>query len=148
MDNRRLILLLVFSFSLVMLWDAWQQYNKPKLPPALTTAVQTDGTAPRPTVDLQAASSALPVAAAAPLASKAETVSVKTDLFTVDVSALGGDIVHLDLNHYKAIEEKEKEAFTVRAEASVSGAERFDWRRFAQSQDDVFDRAGQARAWC
>ncbi|MBK7325937.1 MAG: hypothetical protein IPI89_07325, partial [Propionivibrio sp.] len=31
MDNRRLILLLVFSFSLVMLWDAWQKYNQPKV---------------------------------------------------------------------------------------------------------------------
>jgi hypothetical protein len=30
MDNRRLLLLLVFSFSLVMLWDAWQKYNQPK----------------------------------------------------------------------------------------------------------------------
>lgn len=29
MDNRRLLLLLVFSFSLVMLWDAWQKYNQP-----------------------------------------------------------------------------------------------------------------------
>jgi YidC/Oxa1 family membrane protein insertase len=31
MDNRRLLLLLiVFSFSLVMLWDAWQKYSQPK----------------------------------------------------------------------------------------------------------------------
>jgi YidC/Oxa1 family membrane protein insertase len=30
MDNRRLLLLIVFSFSLVMLWDAWQKYSQPK----------------------------------------------------------------------------------------------------------------------
>jgi hypothetical protein len=30
MDNRRLILLLVFSFSLIMLWDAWQRQAMPK----------------------------------------------------------------------------------------------------------------------
>jgi len=108
MDNRRLILLLVFSFSLVMLWDAWQQYKNPKLPPPLTTAAQADGTTPRPSVNLQAANGGLPVINAAPVQTKAETVNIKTDLLSVDVSTLGGDIVHLDLNRYKAIEEKEK----------------------------------------
>jgi YidC/Oxa1 family membrane protein insertase len=107
MDNRRLILMLVFCFSLVMLWDAWQEFKKPKLPPALATATQTDGSTPRPTVNLQPATTALP-SSSAPASRKAETVSVKTDLFTVDVSTLGGDIVRLDLNHYKALDEKEK----------------------------------------
>jgi YidC/Oxa1 family membrane protein insertase len=107
MDNRRLILMLVFCFSLVMLWDAWQEFKKPKLPPALATATQTDGSTPRPTVNLQAATTALP-AGSVPASRKAETVSIKTDLFAVDVSTLGGDIVRLDLNSYKAIDEKEK----------------------------------------
>ena len=107
MDNRRLILTLVFCFSLVMLWDAWQEFNKPKLPPALATATQTDGGTPRPTVNLQAVTTAMP-ASSVPVSRKVETVSVKTDLFTVDVSTLGGDIVRLDLNRYKAIDEKEK----------------------------------------
>jgi YidC/Oxa1 family membrane protein insertase len=31
MDNRRLILLMVFSFSLIMLWDAWQRQNDAKI---------------------------------------------------------------------------------------------------------------------
>ena len=38
MDNRRLILVMIFSFSLVMLWDAWQQYKQPKLAPAQAVA--------------------------------------------------------------------------------------------------------------
>ena len=108
MDNRRLILLLVFSFSLVMLWDAWQQYNNPKLPPPLTTAAQADGTTPRPSVNLQAANGGVPVDATATAPAKAETVNIKTDLLSADVSTLGGDIVHLDLNRYNAIEEKDK----------------------------------------
>ena len=41
MDNRRLILLLVFSFSLVMLWDGWQKHNQPKAP---ATAAAAGGT--------------------------------------------------------------------------------------------------------
>ena len=29
MDTRRLILFVIFSFSIMMLWDAWQQKNAP-----------------------------------------------------------------------------------------------------------------------
>ena len=29
MDQRRLILFLIFSFSLVMLWDGWIKQNQP-----------------------------------------------------------------------------------------------------------------------
>ena len=38
MDNRRLILLLVFSFSLVMLWDGWQKHNQPKVAAPVASA--------------------------------------------------------------------------------------------------------------
>ena len=30
MDNRRLILFVVFTFSLLMLWDAWQKQGQPQ----------------------------------------------------------------------------------------------------------------------
>ena len=30
MDNRRLILLVIFFFSLAMLWSAWQKHNNPQ----------------------------------------------------------------------------------------------------------------------
>ena len=33
MDQRRLILFLVFSFALVMLWDGWLKHNQPPVPP-------------------------------------------------------------------------------------------------------------------
>jgi len=106
MDNRRLILLLVFSFSLVMLWDAWQKYNQPKVAPTVAAAGQASSAAPQPSASLQAAVPGAP--ATSPVAVKAENVNIKTDLFTADISTLGGSIVHLDLNRYKAIEEKDK----------------------------------------
>jgi YidC/Oxa1 family membrane protein insertase len=111
MDNRRLLLLLVFSFSLVMLWDAWQKYNQPKV--ALTPAgsmAQSSAAAPQPTVNLQApnASAGAPAAAIAQVAAKAEIIRIKTDLFSLEVSTLGGDIIGLDLNRYQAIAEKDK----------------------------------------
>jgi YidC/Oxa1 family membrane protein insertase len=30
MDTQRLILLFIFSFSLLMLWGEWDRYNRPK----------------------------------------------------------------------------------------------------------------------
>ncbi len=115
MDNRRLILLFVFSFSLVMLWDAWQKYNNPPPPPAATaasatasgSAIPVPSAAPSASTDA-ASASAVPVNVPAVVASKGEVVTIKTDLFVADVSTQGGDIVALGLNNYKAIEDKTK----------------------------------------
>jgi YidC/Oxa1 family membrane protein insertase len=113
MDNRRLILLVVFSFSLVMLWDAWQKYNHPPLPAqtATTSAASTDAAVPVPSAAKPAAAdaSSVPTAAPAESAAKGEIVSIKTDLFTAEVSTQGGDLVGLQLNNYKASEDKTKD---------------------------------------
>ncbi len=107
MDNRRLILLLVFTFSLVMLWDAWQKHNLPPAAPA-TSAAATDGSAtPLPSTSLQAGQVAAPVASAAAAPAKAETVTIKTDLYVAEVSSQGGDIVSLELKRYKSTADKE-----------------------------------------
>ena len=112
MDNRRLILLVVFSFSLVMLWDAWQKYNHPPVAAesAAVSAVARDASVPVPSVAQPAAVSApsVPAVVAAPTVAKGEVVSVKTDLFVADVSTQGGDLVGLVLNNYKAIDDKDK----------------------------------------
>jgi YidC/Oxa1 family membrane protein insertase len=69
MDNRRLILLLVFSFSLVMLWDGWQKQHQPKV--AASAAANSTAGVPTPTPSATAGSAAVPgqpVATAAPAA--------------------------------------------------------------------------------
>ena len=112
MDNRRLILLVVFFFSLVMLWDAWQKYNQPKPAPQASAAVTATGSAiPVPSAPVPAPLPATPAAVpmAAPVgAAIGEIVHIKTDLFVADVSALGGDIVGLELSKYKAIDDPQK----------------------------------------
>src|SRR5262245_32712046 len=45
MDTQRLILILIFSFSLLMLWEAWQKENRPQ-PPA--PAAQAPAAVPAP----------------------------------------------------------------------------------------------------
>jgi YidC/Oxa1 family membrane protein insertase len=108
MDNRRLLLLLVFSFSLVMLWDAWQKYNQPKAV-ASTTVSTAETPTPQPTSSLHAPLPVAPVTAAVPGAERAETVIVKTDLLTAEISKQGGDIVRLEFNHYKDSVNKKKD---------------------------------------
>jgi YidC/Oxa1 family membrane protein insertase len=114
MDNRRLILLVVFSFSLVMLWDAWQKYNLPKIPAQTTaasaTAAANGSPVPVPSVaqPVTAAVSSVPEIASVPSAAKGEVINIKTDLFVAGISTQGGDIVGLQLNRYKDIGDKEK----------------------------------------
>ena len=110
MDNRRLILLLAFSFSLVMLWDAWQKYNHPQAPATAQTAGQSAGSSvPVPSATPAApAASSVPAVATAKTPSKGEIVEVKTDLFVAHVSTQGGDIVGLELNNYKSSDDKTK----------------------------------------
>ncbi|MBL0166029.1 MAG: membrane protein insertase YidC [Propionivibrio sp.] len=113
MDNRRLILLLVFSFSLVMLWDAWQKYNQPKVAAQIAAVTTNANGSPVPVPSATQAAPAnkasVPALAPAPKAAAGEVVSIKTDLFVADVSLLGGDIIGLELKNYKESNDKKKD---------------------------------------
>ncbi|MGE5468773.1 MAG: membrane protein insertase YidC [Ignavibacteria bacterium] len=112
MDTRRLILLFVFGFSLIMLWNAWQRKNAPAPVPAAQTQTGKaagDASVPTPNAAAPAATSAVP-ATAAPAAATPQTprATVKTDLFEAVVSAQGGDLVHLELFKLHAIDDMTK----------------------------------------
>jgi len=118
MDNRRLILLLVFSFSLIMLWDAWQRQGLPapaKSPvatqaTAVPSASAPAGVVPTPTsaaTGAGAASAAVPMAAAV-VAPGAATAKIRTDLYVADISSQGGDITRLELVRHPDTEDKSK----------------------------------------
>src|SRR5574343_941974 len=107
MDTRRLILVLIFTFSSFMLWENWQKYNQPKPAVEATAATQAAGSAPVPTPSLQgkAAPVAPTVTAAAPTA---ETFTISTDFLKATISTQGGDLVSLELLKYKEHENKDK----------------------------------------
>ena len=106
MDTRRLILVLIFTFSSFMLWENWQKYNQPT--PAAGTAVAVTpagGAVPKPSAALQTGAPVVaPVASTAP----AETFTVSTDLVKATISAQGGDLVELELLKYKEHDDKNK----------------------------------------
>lgn len=108
MDTRRLILVLIFTFSSFMLWENWQKYNQPK-PATEAVAANAAGTgAPKPTANLQAPGAAASVVPATPAAPSAETFTISTDLVKATISAQGGDLVRLELLKYKEHDNKDQ----------------------------------------
>jgi YidC/Oxa1 family membrane protein insertase len=99
MDTQRLILLFIFSFSLLMLWEAWDRQNRPK--PAATAPATPQGVpAPaRPsTPPLKPGAGEVP-AADAP--ARGETLRITTDLLVADIDTLGGTLKRVELLRHK-----------------------------------------------
>jgi YidC/Oxa1 family membrane protein insertase len=97
MDTQRLILFFVFSFSLILLWEAWQKETRPpvvapaSIPAAPSTASKAPGTEATPRAE------GIPGAHAAQEGQPSERVRVKTDLVIAEIDTRGGDIVYLEL---------------------------------------------------
>ncbi len=121
MDQRRIILFLVFSFSLVMLWDAWLRQGQPprvtEAPPAVETAgVPTPGVpspgVPSPGVPSPAAgagpSVGVPEARAAIAPVGTQRTIVRTDVLVAEISAQGGDIVRMELLRHRAGDDRSR----------------------------------------
>jgi len=106
MDTRRLILVMIFTFSSFMLWENWQKYNQPKPTADAVATTPAGSAAPTPSASLQANAAVAPTVSAP--VSTAETFTVTTDLIKTTISAQGGDLIELDLLKYKAHEDKEK----------------------------------------
>ena len=110
MDNRRLMPLLLFFFSLFMLWNEWQKYNQPKVEMQATASSASAGgsSVPAPSAIQPAGTPSVPTVAPMPSVAKGELVSISTDLFVVQVSTQGGDIVGLELKDYQSTVDQEK----------------------------------------
>jgi YidC/Oxa1 family membrane protein insertase len=97
MDTKRLILFVIFSFSVLMLWDAWQQHNAPA--PVVETAEPQDASIPQavksdlPTV---ASPSDLPQTSGFRL-EKGQRIKIETDLYKGEIDTVGGDLRKLTL---------------------------------------------------
>jgi YidC/Oxa1 family membrane protein insertase len=101
MDTRRLILFVVFSFSLLMLWEAWQKEMRPALPAGTATS---QAVVPTPSALGEAPQakgvSVLPSAAQGE-AGPRELLKVSTDFLRAEIDTRGGDISYLELLQQK-----------------------------------------------
>jgi len=102
MDTQRLILFFIFSFSLLLLWDAWQKQSQPRPVPA--PATKTVPAVPTPVKPAPAPAAGTPqspsVPAAAPTA-KGETLRVQTDLLVAEIDTLGATLSKVELLKHK-----------------------------------------------
>jgi YidC/Oxa1 family membrane protein insertase len=119
MDIQRLILFFIFSFSLLLLWDAWQKEQQPKPAPA-ASAPSAPGV-PTPAAPLAPApapaGAPAPAAAAAPAASvpgaatapsQTEKVRVSTDLIEAEIDTLGATLTQFELRKHKDVKDATK----------------------------------------
>jgi YidC/Oxa1 family membrane protein insertase len=100
MDTQRLILLFIFSFSLLMLWEAWDRQSRPK-PPASPPAAQEGVPAPAKPAATPApgvGSGQVPQEADT---AQGETIRVRTDLLLAEVDTLGGTLKRVELLRHK-----------------------------------------------
>jgi YidC/Oxa1 family membrane protein insertase len=112
MDIQRLILFFVFSFSLLLLWEAWQKESRPPAAPAPASATTaTQGAIPTPSAPAAASKTkqaGLPPASAAHKGSETrERLRVRTDTMFAEIDTQGGDLVFLELlKHKDTLDEK------------------------------------------
>src|SRR5439155_4950471 len=92
MDTQRLILFLIFAFSALFLWEAWQKEHAPAPPPVKSAPksneLPSQAAAPPP----GAPSSPAPVPGEAAPSAAGQTITIKTDLYTAEVDTVGGTI--------------------------------------------------------
>ena len=102
MDTQRLILFLVFSFSILMLWDTWERQHAPQSAPQTQAQVQDVPSAPakagQPGV---VAPGVVTPAAESITLGTGEKIHVKTDMIDAQIDTQGGDLRHLP-GHYGA----------------------------------------------
>jgi YidC/Oxa1 family membrane protein insertase len=107
MDTRRLILFVVFSFSLLLLWEAWQKEAKP---PVIPNATSQGAVVPTPSLRTEPSSvksAELPSSAVAAGGSR-EHLRVSTDTVLAEIDTQGGDIEYLELIRQKDAHEETK----------------------------------------
>lgn len=113
MDTQRIIALVVFMFSGMLLWQAWEKYGQPARPTQSATQAQSgvpvpavgkDAVAvPIPTVPLGPATGASnPSAPVLAIPSTGTRISVTTDTLKVELDTQGGDVRQVTLLKHPA----------------------------------------------
>ena len=113
MDAQRLILFFVFSFSLFLLFDAWQRDQQAAAPVAAKKSREQPSeqkASPPPVVTAEKMATmqgAKPPEGRTP-EGRGETLKVETDLVRAEISTQGGELRRLELKHHRDTADKGK----------------------------------------
>ncbi len=99
METRRLLLFIIFSFSLVILWGEWNRQGQPQSQPASQNPVSTLPEAKKPSVVKQLENAEVKMA-------DGKNIVVETDNFIAEINTAGGNINNLILRKHKEAEDK------------------------------------------
>jgi len=104
MDTKRLLLFVIFSFSIMMLWEAWQRDHAPQ--PQQPSLAASDTSVPK--------AAPLQTQAAAPQEmgtglQQGKRIRVHTDLIEAEIDTVGGDLRREVLLKYRESEDKNKD---------------------------------------
>ena len=110
MDTQRIIAFIVFSFSLLLLWESWQTYSNPKPPVAQQQPAKAAGAPAQGDVPPQPGQSLAPATKVAETgqAQKGARAHVVTDVLSAEIDANGGDLRELVLTSYRQNEDAAK----------------------------------------
>jgi len=137
MDTKRIVLIIIFSTSLLFLWDAWVKEQErfkniaatPQIGAAANGAQSSDDTLPVPgdaLITLQEGSetgqipeSGDTVESLTPrLLATGEQIRVVTDMVIAEIDTVGGDLRHLELLKHPSTESKEIPYALLQSQAS------------------------------
>ena len=103
MDTRRLVLFVIFSMSILMLWEAWQRQHTPaEITQKISRNAPMDNSVPsQSTSAAVVAKTEMPAESDYKLLS-GQRISVVTDLYKADIETTGGDLRRLELLKHRA----------------------------------------------
>lgn len=114
MDFQRLLLAAALSFTLLMIWQAWQKdYGQPESAIVQEQPVPA-GTPSRdlPSAPVATGAAAKPSDAPSVAAMKsAQRIFVKTDVYDIEIDSIGGDLRRVDLLDYPVAVDKPNQPF-------------------------------------
>jgi YidC/Oxa1 family membrane protein insertase len=130
MDTQRLVLFLIFSFSALFLWEAWQKEQRPPPAPAAAVAPKA-GAAATPGGDVPAPSAptaapatttspgapAVPGAAPSAPATAGRVITIKTDLYTAEIDTTGGVVTQVALDRHRDAQDTAKPYYVLQRNA-------------------------------
>src|SRR5262245_34722123 len=111
MDTQRLILVLIFSFSAFMLFEAWQREARGPVPPPTETKEAkpaTDAT-PQPSVKLEPPTAPGTAPSTPSAAAATEVVRIATDVFAIDIDLAGATLVRAELPRHRGAVDTKKD---------------------------------------
>lgn len=107
MDIQRLFLFLIFSFSLVLVWDGWQRYQHPEQYVQAHTKNENNATKTTPAA-LSKESNQTAIAQQPTEVLQGKVIRIKSDLIEAEINTVGGDIGYLALLKHPDTQDKTK----------------------------------------